>query len=73
MYLAGDDYTVVENHTFEAIWVKQGEKGKYSDGTNPGTRKTGDNTPLVVLTIVMILSLIGIAGVILIRRKRRRA
>jgi LPXTG-motif cell wall-anchored protein len=72
-YLAGDDYTVVENHTFEAIWVKQGEKGKYSDGTNPGTRKTGDNAPLVVLTIVMILSLIGIAGVILIRRKRRRA
>ncbi len=57
-YQAGQEYKVVEDHTFTAQWQKVGPSGP----------DTGDDFGLKLWIILMAVSLLSIAGIIVLKR-----
>ena len=86
-YKAGDEYEIVEDHTFEAIWKIPGSDsgnpgGSSSDNpantnnTDSSTAKgsgidTGDRSPLAIVIIAFVISLAGAISTIIIRHKHK--
>ncbi len=81
-YNAGDTYTVTEDHTLTAQWVEKKKAdpdnpdnpkpkpdNKKESGGSGKSAKTGDAVDMLVLSILLLASAMGIAVVALFRRK----
>ena len=70
-YEAGASYKVTGNHTFTAQWKANSTTTSQDTGGKYTSPKTGDESHIGLWFALMILSLIGLGGVTVYRRKKR--